>query len=178
MRIYTMASFSGVICKIVRLKHNSADICSQLSGQLLDYSECLSNFALERLKHAPACSRRSLSFKCEAQARCHLSIGNGHHFTSDKPYWLRARCCTRCRSWISWKSKIKNSWRQGANAERCNLNFSLFTQDRFCLRSPFALPSFCPRYSSCCLATEQGERIKGINMVRSLKWWNKTRNSK
>ena len=53
-----MASFSGVICKIVRLKHNSADICSQLSGQLLDYSECLSNFALERLKHVPACSRR------------------------------------------------------------------------------------------------------------------------
>ena len=57
MRIYTMASFSGVICKIVRLKHNSADICSQLSGQLLDYSECLRNFASSKVKIDWSCLR-------------------------------------------------------------------------------------------------------------------------
>ena len=39
--------------------------------------------SLEKLRFFWKCKNKSVTL--------HLSIGNGHRFTSDKPYWLRAR---------------------------------------------------------------------------------------
>ena len=53
-------------------KHNKEN-----RAECLEPQRIIRNFALERLKRAPACSRRSLSFKCEMLRTLSIRNKNG-----------------------------------------------------------------------------------------------------
>ena len=78
----------------------------------------------------------------------HSKDWNMHRLLADVRYLSSARCCARChRESVKGQKTKAKSWRlrvpdgKGANAERCNLNFSLFT-----FHSWLVLPSLSLRY--------------------------------
>ena len=93
LKIWGMNSFLTYINYYIVCAHNLVFFFADSIFQ--------SNFALERLKRAPACSRRPLSFEYEVLSTLHSEIRDVHRFTSDVDYFLRARmlCTLHSKDW-------------------------------------------------------------------------------
>ena len=125
-----------------------SSVNSVFKKSLSDFATLRSNKKLHKI--VPYRPLTSLKAKLTIRdlVTLHSKDWNTHRFSADVRYLSSARCCARChRESVKGQKTKAKSWRlrvpdgKGANAERCNLNFSLFT-----FHSWLVLPSLCPRY--------------------------------